>query len=230
MAEILGVKIDNLTVEEVLARIDGFLADGRQHYLVLPYSEFIVRAAAEPEFLGLLNRADLSLCESRGLFLALKLLGHPVREQIEGVNLVRRMSQSCSGVFLLGGRPGVSEAAARALGRNVVGVSDGYGGLAAAVGSVNRLRPAVLFVALGMPEQEKWIAANLAKMPSVKVAVGVGGALDFISGRIRRAPKLVRAAGLEWLWRFGRQPRRIRRALTAAVIFPCLILRSKFQG
>jgi len=227
--EILGVKIDNLTREEISEKIDGFLADGRQHYLVLPYSEFIVQAAAEPEFLNLLNRADLSLCESRGLFLTLKLLGRPVKEQVAGVDLVRQISRKHPGVFLLGGREGVAERAARILGANITGVRDGYRGLAAAVESINQVRPEILFVALGMPKQEKWINENLNKMPSVKLAVGVGGAFDFISGRIKRAPRFARQSGLEWLWRFCRQPWRLKRIFKAGFVFPWLMIKEKLS-
>ena len=87
--------------------------------------------------------------------------------------------------------------------------------------------PAILFVALGAPKQEKWINENLKKMPNVKLAIGVGGAFDFISGNIKRAPNFIRLLGLEWLWRLIIQPWRIKRVLNAIIIFPLLILRDK---
>jgi N-acetylglucosaminyldiphosphoundecaprenol N-acetyl-beta-D-mannosaminyltransferase len=87
--------------------------------------------------------------------------------------------------------------------------------------------PDILFVAFGHGKQEKWIAAALPSLPAVRVAMGVGGAFDFIAGRVKRAPKLMRLAGLEWLWRLIREPWRIRRIWTAVVVFPWLVLRSK---
>lgn len=90
--------------------------------------------------------------------------------------------------------------------------------------------PAILFVALGAPKQEKWIAENLKKMPDVKLAVGVGGAFDFISGRVKRAPKFMRTLGMEWLWRLIIQPWRIERIFKAVVVFPLLILREKIKN
>jgi N-acetylglucosaminyldiphosphoundecaprenol N-acetyl-beta-D-mannosaminyltransferase len=82
----------------------------------------------------------------------------------------------------------------------------------------------MLFVAFGAPNQELWIARNLAKMPSVKVAMGVGGAFDFIAGKQKRAPQIFRSLGLEWLYRLMREPRRIVRIINAVVVFPFLVI------
>jgi N-acetylglucosaminyldiphosphoundecaprenol N-acetyl-beta-D-mannosaminyltransferase len=84
-----------------------------------------------------------------------------------------------------------------------------------------------LLVALGAPKQEKWIAKNLAKVPSVKVAIGVGSAFNLISGQIKRAPKIFQALGLEWLWRFFREPRRWRKIWRSVIIFPLLVIKEK---
>jgi len=88
--------------------------------------------------------------------------------------------------------------------------------------------PDVLFVAFGHGKQEKWIDKNLADLPSVKIAMGVGGSFDFISGNVKRAPKFLRMIGLEWLWRLIMQPRRIRRIFKATVVFMYLFLKEKF--
>ena len=86
------------------------------------------------------------------------------------------------------------------------------------------IQPDCLYVALGAPKQEKWIANNLAKFPPVKIAMGVGGSFDFIAGRVPRAPKVLQRIGLEWLWRFAHDPRRARRMFNAVVVFPLVIL------
>lgn len=224
--EIAGVRIDNLTLDEVLERVAGFLSGDRQHYAVLPYSEFFVQARRYEDFRAILNRADLSLCESRGLFFALRLSGQPVKEQIAGVDLVRAVAQRYGRIFLLGGGRSVAEGTARVLGPRVVGCCDGYQELAGAVAKINQTRAQILFVALGAPRQEQWISEHLKEMPTVRFAVGVGGAFDFISGCASRAPRLMRQAGLEWLWRFGREPWRARRIFDAVVIFPWLVMKS----
>jgi exopolysaccharide biosynthesis WecB/TagA/CpsF family protein len=92
---------------------------------------------------------------------------------------------------------------------------------------INKAKPDILFVAFGVPKQEKWIYENIKKMPSVKLAIGVGGSFDFISGKIKRAPLIFQKSGLEWLWRLILEPRRIKRIYTATVKFGWLVLKSQ---
>ncbi len=223
MPKAFGFKIDDLNKEEAIDRIGRLLKDGKQHYMVLPYSEFIVQAAKDKDFKLIIQRADMVLCEGRGLFFALRLLKQPAKEQIVGVDLVEEIAEKFDRVFLFGARPWVVEKAACNLGSHIIGFLDGYQGKEKAIGEINKTQPEILLVALGMPEQEKWITDNLFRMPSVKLAVGVGGSFDFISGRVKRAPKMIQRGGLEWLWRFGREPRRIKRAFRAALIFPLIV-------
>jgi len=95
------------------------------------------------------------------------------------------------------------------------------------VEAVNKAKPDVLFVALGHPHQEKWIFRNLDKMPSVKLAVGVGGSLDFVSGKLKRAPNLMRKMNSEWLYRLIQEPERWKRIKMAIYEFPKLVYREK---
>lgn len=88
-----------------------------------------------------------------------------------------------------------------------------------AIDAINNARPDVLLVAFGMGKQEKWIQEYLAKMPSVKIAMGVGGSFDYLSGRVPRAPRLMRRFGLEWLYRLWKEPRRFGRIFNATVKF-----------
>ena len=92
---------------------------------------------------------------------------------------------------------------------------------------VNKAKPDVLFVALGHPHQEKWIYRNLDKMPSVKLAIGVGGSLDFISGKLKRAPEFMRKLNSEWLFRLIQEPQRFPRIKTAVYEFPKMVYREK---
>lgn len=206
--EIFGIKIDNLTMDEALKKIRGFLKDGKQHYIVLPYSEFIVRAQKDKEFRNILNKADLCLCEGRGLWIMARLAGKKLKENIWGIDLMYKLSGK---IFLLGGGENVLKKTKERLGEKVIGFEHGYQDLDRVIDKVNKVKPEILLVGLGSPRQEKWIYKNLNKMPSVKVAIGVGGAFDFISGRIKRAPKFIQKIGLEWFWRLILQPRRIKR-------------------
>jgi len=200
--EIFGVKFDDLTIDEALEKIRGFV--------VLPYSEFIVRARKDKEFKNILNSADFCLCEGRGLYLMAKLMGKKLKGNIYGVDLIHKLGQK-SKIFLFGGSEDVVKKTAEKLGSCVIGYEHGYENLEKAIEKINSSKPEVLLVGLGSPKQEKFISENLKKMPSVKLAIGVGGAFDFISGHVKRAPKFLQKAGLEWLWRLIVQPRRIKR-------------------
>lgn len=218
--EILGVKIDNLTIDEVLEKVEGFLTDDQQHYIVTPNPEFLVRAQKDKEFRKILNQADLAVPDGVGLIFAAWFLGQSLKQRISGVDLMERICQEAVQkkwpIFLLGAQPGIAQKA-------TLNLKKDYPGL-----EISQNSPKILFVALGMPKQEKWIVNNLKKMSSVKLAIGVGGSFDFISGQVRRAPGLIRSLGLEWLWRFIRQPWRIKRILRAVIIFPWLVLKSRY--
>jgi len=217
-AEIFGIRFDNLSMEEAVENIQGFV--------VLPYSEFVVRAQKDEEFRNILNSADFCLCEGRGLYLMARLLGKKLKQEINGVELIYKLNQkskipsrgwSASGgkfqnkVFLFGGTEEVVKKTAEKLGDSVIGFEHGYQNLEKVIDKINRDKPDVLLVGLGSPKQEKFIYENLKKMLSVKLAIGVGGAFDFISGEIKRAPKPIQKIGLEWLWRLIIQPQRITR-------------------
>ncbi len=108
---------------------------------------------------------------------------------------------------------------------NTPSPSMGEGGGEGVIQRIRDAHPDILLVALGHGKQEKWIASHLAELPSVKIAMGVGGAFAFIAGRVRRAPKLMRALGLEWLWRLFLQPWRIVRIYRAIIVFSALFMR-----
>lgn len=200
--EIFGIKFDNLTMEEAVEKISGFV--------VLPYSEFVVRAQKDEEFRNILNKADFCLCESRGLYLMAKLLGKKFKEPINGVELIQKLKGK---IFLLGGKEDVVKKTAEKLGDSVIGFEHGYQDLEKVIEKINSVKPEILLVGLGSPKQEKFIYENLSKMSNVKLAIGVGGAFDFISGCVRRAPKIIQKSGLEWLWRLILEPRRTKRVL-----------------
>jgi N-acetylglucosaminyldiphosphoundecaprenol N-acetyl-beta-D-mannosaminyltransferase len=222
---VFGVRVDDVTFPEALALLRRFVASRAPHYVVTPNPEFIMRAQRDGAFRAALNGAALAIPDGGGLLLAARLWGCPFREQVRGTDLVYQLAtvgaREGQRWFLLGAAPGVAAAAGRRLmarypGLQVVGTFAGSphpADDAAACAAIRAAAPVdVLLVAYGAPGQELWMARNAAAL-DVPVAIGVGGVLDFISGRVRRAPRWVRDLGLEWLFRLLVQPRRWRRQL-----------------
>lgn len=229
---ILGVHIDNLTMAQVLDRVEFFLNSSHQHYAVTPNSEFIVTAQKDAKFKDILNKADLAVPDGFGLHLALPPF--TLKERICGVDFMEEICRLAAAsrrkVFLLGGRDEVAETAILNLRKkhpNLIAAScEEHENCGEAI---LNFQPEILFVALGHPKQEKWIYENLKRFPSVKIAMGVGGAFDFLSGKVRRAPVAMRKLGLEWLWRLMIEPKRAKRIFNAVIVFPWLVARSKIK-
>lgn len=239
---ILGVKIDNLTKPEVLQKISEFLQSDNQHQIVTVNPEFIMAAQHDDEFRNILNKADLSVADGVGLKFAAKRFGQALKERITGVDLVYEIAkiaeQNNKSIYLLGAKGKVPE-------KTVIKLLEKYPKLKIAgyetgyrhawwkfsdeklVSHIKRSQADILLVAFGHPKQEKWIYHNLPKMPLVKLAMGVGGAFDYISGHVKRAPQWMRSIGLEWLYRVIRQPWRLPRIMTAVVKFSWAVLKTK---
>jgi N-acetylglucosaminyldiphosphoundecaprenol N-acetyl-beta-D-mannosaminyltransferase len=221
-ARVLGVRIDCLDMDAALERIDAMIGDAGAHLVATVNPEFVMRARSDGEFARVLERADLCLADGWGVVWAARRQGCTLRAPVTGADLVPALARLCAErghrLFLLGGRPGVAEQAAarlRALAPalQVVGTHTGSPRPEdddRSVALIREARPDVLLVAYGHPNQELWIARNAERI-RVPVAIGVGGALDYIAGRVRRAPRWMRRAGLEWLFRLGRQPWRVKR-------------------
>ena len=136
--------------------------------------------------------------------------------------------------FLFGAKEGVAQEAGEKImikypAAKIAGTLNGYVNDTEAITAINNSGAEILLVALGMLKQEKWIYNNLKKLPDVKIAIGVGGSFDFISGRVRRAPRLVQKSGLEWLWRLFAQPSQWRKTWRAVVVFSWLVLKEGFK-
>ncbi|MBI4994034.1 WecB/TagA/CpsF family glycosyltransferase [Candidatus Peregrinibacteria bacterium] len=156
-------------------------------------------------------------------------------ERITGVDLMESICAVSKGtpIFLLGAKPGVAEKVKTFLetkysGINIVGVFSGSpteNDFIAIQASIAETNPKILFVAYGSPNQELWINQHLHELKSVKIAMGVGGAFDFLAGTRKRAPKWMQKIGLEWLFRLIQEPSRIKRIYNATIKFPLKILR-----
>lgn len=220
----LGCRVDAVTLDEALDVLSQFIASGKPHHIVTLNAEMAYRALHDLEFKNIINRADLVTPDGSGIVWATRLLGSPVPERVAGIDLVQALAVRAAKegwrLFLYGGAPGVAEEAARRLkerypGLNILGTSHGYLNQEEEKKLLQSLKenpPEVLLVALGSPKQEYWIAEHLSEL-GIPVAIGVGGSLDVLAGRTKRAPRFMQKWGLEWLYRVIREPRRVKRIL-----------------
>ncbi len=218
--DVLGVNVDNVTLAEAIDAGAALLQEEGFHYMVTPNPEFILSARKNEAFRTVLNGADLSLPDGIGVVYAARILGRPLKGRAPGVDfaqgLMARMAKTGDKLFLLGAKPGVAEQAAENLrqahpGLNICGCHDGYFKEDPPVIEAIRAAGAdVVFVCLGAPKQELWMASNGPKT-GARLAVGLGGCLDVFAGNVQRAPEAWQKAGLEWLYRLIKEPSRIGR-------------------
>lgn len=222
---ILGIPIDAVTMTGTLTQIEAFMQEPGLHQIATANPEFVMRAQRDSLFMSVLCQADLRLADGMGLVWASRWYGRPLPERVPGSELVYHLAELCAQrgwrLFLLGAAEGVAAEAAELLSRQYPGllIAGTFAGSPhpaenqAIITLINQSAADVLYVAYGAPQQDKWIARNKNKLTTVRVALGVGGALDFITGRAVRAPHWVQQLGLEWLHRLIHEPWRWRRML-----------------
>ena len=218
--EILGIQFDNLSREEAKAAGAAMLRSQDFHYAVTPNPEFILAADKDLEFQKILNKADLVLPDGIGVVYSAQILGRPLKGRVAGFDFACDMldvlDQLGGRLYLLGAKPGVAGEAGRQILEthpNIVlcGVHDGYFKDSDPVArQVAEARPDLLFVCLGAPKQEKWIA-RFGLLTGAKLAIGLGGCLDVFAGNVERAPEKWQKAGMEWAYRLMKEPKRIGR-------------------
>ena len=270
---ILDIKIDKITFQEVLNKIENFLKSDSRYHIITVNPEMIITAQKDQGFKNILNKANINVPDGIGILWASKFLSNKhcytvtllklfisglslifypkycqqiLPERISGIDLIYKICQkfenSNYSIFFLGADNGVAKKTAQKLKEKFINLKIAGVNSSAVIRNsfpkatfrnvafkrdddeniiqkINQAKPDILFVAFGAPKQEKWIAENLEKFSSVKLAIGVGGSFDFISGKTKRAPNFMRRIGLEWLWRFILQPWRAKRIFTATFIF-----------
>lgn len=232
--DILGVKIDDICLDDAVRTVENWLRKKGKHYIVTPNPEIVVACQKDHHLKKIINNADLAIPDGVGLRLAADIVCNTPGTDLMDA-LVKMANNRAFTTGFLGGRDGVAEKTSECLLKKYPKLKITFaesGGEVDEEGNMLRgakrrevtLATDILFVAFGPPKQEKWIAKNLDKIP-VKVAMGVGGAFDYLSGRVPRAPILLREVGLEWLFRLAVQPWRIKRQI-ALIRFLILILRN----
>ena len=220
--DILGVGFDNLTMDETVAEAKRILDRGETCYCVTPNPEIVYEAKRDEGFRALLNGAALVLPDGVGVVLGAKLLKTPLKEKVSGVDFAERLAALLEGeersLYLFGGKPGVAELAADKLRArypklDVCGAADGYyQDEAERLDGIRAAKPAVLFVCLGSPKQERFMRDHLRDLDGC-LMVGLGGTLDAFAGTVKRAPVWMQKLGLEWFYRLIKEPRRFKRQL-----------------
>ena len=220
--DVLGVKYDNVTMEEALEIGRQLLQGEKAAYCVTPNAEMAYEALHDAEFCALLNGADLVLPDGAGVVLGAKILKTPLRQKVAGIefaqNLLPILEETGAKLYLLGSKPGVAELAAEKMLQKhpdlkICGMQDGYfQDEDAVVRQVNEAGADVLYVCLGAPKQEKFMQRHQANL-KIKLMIGLGGTLDGIAGTVKRAPKWMIKLQLEWLYRLIKQPKRFGRML-----------------
>ncbi|MBQ1274452.1 MAG: WecB/TagA/CpsF family glycosyltransferase [Cellulosilyticum sp.] len=223
--DILGVSISNITMREATQKVKEFVKTDSFHSVYTPNPEFVMLAQDDEAFRKILNEADLVVPDGIGVVIGSKIKKTPLPERVPGYDLAQNTMKEAVKegykYYFFGGKPGVAEEAAVKMretypGIQIVGTRNGYfkpEDEAEIIADINASGANILFVCLGAPKQEKWIEANKHLMPHIRVAMGLGGSLDGMAGRVKRAPMIYQKLGLEWFYRLLKEPTRFKRML-----------------
>lgn len=220
--DVLGVGFDNVTMAEAVERGMALLHSEGAHYVVTPNPEIVETCRENGAAKAAVNGADLVLPDGIGIIKGAAMLGTPLKEKTPGIefaaHILERMAGEGLSLYLLGAKPGVAEQAAEKLsaqypGLKIAGTHDGYfkedGPV---VEDIRRSGADCVFVCLGAPKQEFWMAKN-GSATGARLLCGLGGSLDVFAGTVERAPKFFCDHGLEWFYRLCKEPRRIGRMM-----------------
>lgn len=237
-ADIMGVRFHAVTLNEAVDYAMNRIHMKKKGYIVTPNPEIVYLTLDDPAFRSLINGAALVLPDGIGIIYAAKILGKALFGRVTGIDfadlLMHRLAQEGLRLFLLGAKPGVAELAAESLqkkhpGLIISGCKDGYfQDSQEAVDAINAAGGAeVVFVCLGAPKQEHFMAEQLDKLDA-SLLCGLGGSLDVFAGTVKRAPAIFSKLGLEWLYRLYKEPWRFRRMLKLP-LFLLLAVKKRFS-
>lgn len=227
--KILGTNVTTASEKVVLEYIIKRLrSSAEKFYIVTPNPEILIYASGSKTFQGILNGATVSLPDGVGVLMAGRILKKQIIGRITGTDLMDKICSEASkqalSIGLLGGKGDVAEKTSKCLREKYPDLRVMFAGSDWDASFKDHID--ILFVAFGAPKQEEWISDNLSKI-NVTAAMGVGGAFDFWSGKVKRAPALVRRLGMEWAFRLIYQPWRAKRQL-ALPRFAYAVLKERF--
>ena len=230
--KILGVRINNIDMDEAMAKIGGYFASDELNYIYTPNPEIVMRAGRDEEFKKIINSASLNLCDGIGLMIASKLKKKPLKSRVTGydtsIKILELMNEKHLSLFLLGAKPGIAEKAIEKINNDypnivIAGFNNGYfngshNGHASCdeeetlIEKINDSKADAIFVGMGAGYQEKFIYYNKDKL-KIKLAIANGGVIDVLAGNVKIAPAFIRKIGMEWLYRLIKEPKRFKRQL-----------------
>lgn len=240
---IMGVIIDNKSMDEVMHTVEDKLSKGEKYIIYTPNTEIIMMCQKDPEFLNYMNKSDINIPDGIGLVYASKIKNHPLKGKVAGFDLSMKLLELAEKkglkLYAVGGKTGVAEDALKKVHEKypnikIAGSHHGYfkgahlgqGGHdeeLVVVDEINEQEPDILFVGFGAKKQEQWIEYNKDKI-NAKIIIGNGGTIDVLAGNVKRAPNLYVNLGLEWLYRLIKEPNRISRQ----IVLPMFMLKVIF--
>lgn len=243
--DMLGIRISNVSKEEILNTIEAFIETNRPHAIFTPNVDHIVKAKSDAEFASALQSADMLIPDGMGIVFGSYILGTPIKEMVGGRRLVPELCRLAAEkdwkVYLFGAKNGIADLArknleARFPGLRVVKAHSPSSNFLIegreneqVIEDINRNAPEILLVGLGTPKGEKWVMMHKSRL-KVSVAMQVGGTLDVLAGARREPPAWAPKLGLEWLFRLVEQPGSVwKRYLIDDPIFFWWILKEKYK-
>ncbi len=245
--KILGIKINDISYSQTIAKIDRFIASKEPHQIITVNPEIIMHAQKDNNYKQILNNSNINVADGSGIIWASKYKKQNIKHKVTGIDLIYKIAEISEKkkykIFLLGGKNRVAYYSAEKLHQqypklHIVGFFEGFPIIKdnltqkenlenlKIVNQIIKTRPDILLVAYGAPKQEKFIYKYKEKL-NIPVMIGVGGSFDFISGKIKRAPKWIQDLHLEWLYRVVQQPSRISRIFNATILFPLRVIFQK---
>ena len=234
---VLGCKVHDVDMDLTLETIREFVKTDKPHLVVTADASAIVIAQSDPQFKDIINNAAMVTPDGVGVVFGAKFSEHPIRERVSGCdiceNVLRIAAEDGFSVYFFGAKPGVAEKAAERMtrkypGLKVAGTRNGYfddeKDTPEIVKSIRESGAKALFVAMGIPKQEKWIVKNMDSL-GISVAMGVGGTFDVLSGNVKRAPDFYRNHGLEWFYRLVKD----RTKIIKVILIPKFVLMVLFD-
>jgi N-acetylglucosaminyldiphosphoundecaprenol N-acetyl-beta-D-mannosaminyltransferase len=242
--DVLGVRVSAIGMDDALAHLERWIATGERQYVCVVPAHTVMDCRDDPALRDAVNASGLATPDGMSIVWLLRARGYRRTERVYGPDLVlaacRRSLATGWRHFFLGGGDGVAEVLAARLARDFPGLAVA-GTLAppfrplspaedaALCRAVDDARPDIVWVGLGSPKQERWMAAHRGALRA-PVLIGVGAAFDLLSGRVRQAPRWVRRSGLEWLFRLALEPRRLWRRYARYPRFAALALWQTVSG